>query len=103
MTDYHPDARTSMICATFSGILCFLMYPSRWSRQEESVEMMYSAPVSRAFWTFCWAMAVEIGSFLTEKVPPKPTTHFTVLHLDDFQSLDLFEQPPRFIAQPVFP
>ena len=41
-------------------------------RQEASVETIYSAPVSRALFTFCSAMAVEMGSFFTEKVPPKP-------------------------------
>src|SRR5690606_40117684 len=44
----------------------------RCSRQEESVEMIKSASISSALFTFCSAMALDIESNLTANVPPNP-------------------------------
>src|SRR5690349_14389855 len=41
-------------------------------RQDRSVEIIHSAPDCIALFTFCSAIAMEIGSYFTENVPPKP-------------------------------
>ena len=56
----------------FNGKFMFINVSLLMHEAELLVDTMYSAPVSRAFWTFCSAMAVEMGSNFTENVPPNP-------------------------------